>query len=146
MPCFGVRMFGGNAYNETTRRGSSSFAPTPFERLRPASSDRGAPDELPKGGTMSMKERQAALNHRMKAVRNDDAAQGSKFACECADLRCNATLELTGDERTRRTSSPSRFWVKPGHELETERVVERDARYSVVQVDATPFFVVSAPA
>jgi hypothetical protein len=95
---------------------------------------------------MTMKERQAALNHRLKAVRNDDAAQESKFACECADLRCNATLELTGDERARRKSSPSRFWVKPGHELETERVVETDARYSVVQVDATPFFVVSAPA
>jgi hypothetical protein len=95
---------------------------------------------------MSMKERQAALNHRLKAVRNDDAGQESKFACECADLRCNATLELTRDERTRRKSSPSRFWVKPGHELETERVVEMDARYSVVQVEATPFFVVSAPA
>jgi hypothetical protein len=36
--------------------------------------------------------------------------------------------------------------VKPGHELETERVIEADARYSVVQVDATPFFVISAPA
>jgi hypothetical protein len=95
---------------------------------------------------MSNKERQAALNHRLKAARNDDAAQGSKFSCECADLRCNAKLELTGEERTRRTSSPGRFWVKPGHELETERVVEADARYSVVQVDATPFFVVSAPA
>ena len=66
---------------------------------------------------MTMKEREAALNHRMKAVKNDQAAAGASFGCECADLRCNAKLELTEDERGRRSSRPSRFWVKPGHEL-----------------------------
>ncbi len=92
---------------------------------------------------MSMKERQVALNHRLKAVRNDEAGEGSSFGCECADLRCNARLELTEGERSRSRSSRSRFWVKPGHELENERVVETDARYSVVQLEAMPFFVVS---
>jgi hypothetical protein len=91
---------------------------------------------------MTVKERQAGLNHRLKAVRNDEARQGQGFGCECADLRCNALLELTEKERGQRRS-PSRFWVKPGHELVSERVVETDARYSVVQLEATPLYVVS---
>jgi hypothetical protein len=89
---------------------------------------------------MSMKERQAALNHRLKAVRNDER---SSFGCECADLRCNATLDLTEEERRRSRSNPSRFWVKPGHELENERVDETDARYTVVVLEALPFYIVS---
>lgn len=87
---------------------------------------------------MSMKERQVALNHRLKAVRNGEDSAGSGFGCECADLRCNARLELTEEELSRSRSSSSRFWVKPGHELESERVVETHARYSVVQLEAVP--------
>ena len=93
---------------------------------------------------MSMKERQAALNHRLKAVRNDEAGEGSTFGCECADLRCNARLELTGEERTRSRANPSHFWVRPGHELENERIVEAHERYSVVKLEALPFYVVPA--
>jgi hypothetical protein len=92
---------------------------------------------------MTVKERQAGLNHRLKAVRNDEARKGLSFGCECADLRCNATLELTGEERSRRGTSSSHFWVKPGHELGSERVVETDARYSVVQLETAPLFVIS---
>jgi hypothetical protein len=91
---------------------------------------------------MTVKERQAGLNHRVKAARNDDPGQEPRFGCECADLRCNASLELTEEERGRRRS-PGRFWVKPGHELVSERVVETDARYSVVQLEETPLFVIS---
>ena len=65
-----------------------------------------------------------------------------KERCECADLRCNAKLELTEDERGRRSSRPSRFWVKPGHELDTDHVVETDTRFSVVQLEAVPFYAV----
>ena len=92
---------------------------------------------------MTVKERQAGLNHRLKATRNDEAGEGSSFGCECADLRCNASLELTKDERSRGRSSSSRFWVKPGHELTSELVVETGARYSIVQLEATPLFVIS---
>lgn len=91
---------------------------------------------------MTIKEREAALNHRMKATKNDQAAAGSSFGCECADLRCNAKLELTADERVRRGSRPSRFWVKPGHELDTDHIVETDTRFSVVQLDGVPLYVV----
>jgi hypothetical protein len=94
---------------------------------------------------MSMKERQAALNHRLKAVRNDEADEGSSFGCECADLRCNARLELTGEERSRSRVNSSQFWVKPGHELDNEQIVETQARFCVVKLEAQPFYVVSAP-
>jgi hypothetical protein len=92
---------------------------------------------------MTMKERQAALNHRLKAVRNDEAGEGSSFGCECADLRCNARLELTAEEQQRSRTTSSRFWVKPGHELEHERIVETDRRYCVVQLEALPFYAIS---
>lgn len=87
---------------------------------------------------MSTRERQAALNHHLKAVRNDEADEAASFRCECADLRCNATLELRPEERSRSRSSRSRFWVRPGHELGNERIAETDVRYSIVQLEAVP--------
>jgi hypothetical protein len=92
---------------------------------------------------MTVKERQAALNHRLKAVRNDEAGEASSFGCECADLRCNARLQLTEEERRRSRSTPSRFWLKPGHALDHERIVEAHGRYCVVQLEALPFHVIS---
>lgn len=90
-----------------------------------------------------MKDRQAALNHRVKAAQNHEAEPGSTVRCECADLRCNATLELTDEEQRYRRSRPAWFWVKPGHELVgVEQVVEGTSRFSVVQLDATPFYLV----
>jgi hypothetical protein len=89
---------------------------------------------------MTMKDRQAALNHRVKASGNDEASAESILRCECADLRCNATLELTKKERSRRREHPGWFWVKPGHELSSlERVVDGCTRFSIVMPEATPF-------
>jgi hypothetical protein len=89
---------------------------------------------------MSLKERQAALNHRLKASQNKGASAGATLRCECSDLRCNATLELTREEMSRRRSCPGRFWIKPGHELANlERVVEGCDRFLVVQLEAAPF-------
>jgi hypothetical protein len=97
-----------------------------------------------KGSGMATNARVAALNHRLKAGLNDAAGDVSSLKCECADLRCNATLELTDEERTRRRTHAGRFWVRRGHELESvESVIEKSGRYAVVQLEATPFFVVS---
>ena len=85
---------------------------------------------------MSMKKLNASLNHRLKADGNSEAGPGSSFQCECADLRCNATLDLTREERSRSRSSSTRFWVRPGHELEREMVVETNARYCIVLAEA----------
>jgi hypothetical protein len=88
---------------------------------------------------MGLKEREAALNHRLKATKNDEAVPGSKLRCECADLRCNAMLELTDEERARRTARGSWFWVKPGHEpAHVAQVLEQSARFSVVRLESPP--------
>jgi hypothetical protein len=110
----------------------------------PASSIEALPDEASKREKpMGLREREAALNHRLKAAQNRDTEPGSSMRCECADLRCNATLELTQEERAYRLSRPGRFWVKAGHELGgVEQVVEETTRFSVVQLDATPLYVV----
>ena len=93
---------------------------------------------------MSVRERQAALNHRLKAAQNEEASPGSSLRCECADLRCNATFELTEEERSLRRSHPGWFWVKPGHELATlERVVEECKRFSIVRIGTTPLYLAS---
>lgn len=92
---------------------------------------------------LSSREREAALNHRLKAGRNEQRGEGADFVCECADLRCNATLELTPSEQVERRERPARFWVKPGHALiAVERVVAESDRYSIVVGDRAPLYVV----
>jgi hypothetical protein len=89
--------------------------------------------------------REAAQHHRLKAARNDERPEGSDLICECSDVRCNATLQITRVERTLRGARPTRYWVKPGHVLITlERVIEENDRYAIVEGDATPLYVVSA--
>jgi len=88
---------------------------------------------------MGNRERQAALNHQVKAARNDERGEGSEIGCECSDLRCNGTLQLSPEEVVQRRRNRKRFWVKPGHEhLGFERVVDRGAERVVVEMDATP--------
>ena len=89
---------------------------------------------------MSARERSAAANHRLKATRNEQRENGAEFVCECADLRCNATIALTPSERAERRGRPTfRFWVKPGHALMThDHVVEENDRYSIVVGDRGP--------
>jgi hypothetical protein len=83
------------------------------------------------------KARQAALNHRIKAARNDEKPEESDLTCECSDFRCCATLQLTDSERTFRSTRRAHFWVKPGHALiAVERVIEENDRYAIVEDDA----------
>jgi len=54
--------------------------------------------------------------------------------CECGKLECIEQLGLTVDEYRRLRAEPTRFAVKPGHELpDVERVVERHEGYFVVE-------------
>ena len=54
--------------------------------------------------------------------------------CECGKLECIEQIELTVDAYRELRADPTRFAVKPGHELPgVERVVERHERYFVVQ-------------
>jgi predicted ATPase len=91
--------------------------------------------------------------HRVKAARNralirdgyeridgeSDAGATAMLICECGDLRCNATLELTVAEYEAVRAVPIRFPIKPGHDIPSvERVVARHERYTVVQALAQP--------
>jgi hypothetical protein len=54
--------------------------------------------------------------------------------CECGKLECIEQIDLTVDEYRRLRADPTRFAVKPGHELpDVERVVERHEGYFVVE-------------
>jgi hypothetical protein len=65
--------------------------------------------------------------------RGTESARGAVFVCECGNLGCTATVELTIAEYELVRSSFDRFLVIPGHEIESvEDVVERHDRYLVV--------------
>jgi len=65
--------------------------------------------------------------------RGTEAAQGAVFVCECGNLGCTATVELTIADYEAVRSSFDRFLVIPGHEIESvEDVVERHDGYLVV--------------
>jgi hypothetical protein len=78
--------------------------------------------------------------HRVKASRNRAATGDAKLICECADLRCNATLAATAADYAKRSTGAHGFWVRPGHEIASlEHVVEQNEDYAVVQrFTATP--------
>lgn len=65
--------------------------------------------------------------------RGTNAAGAAVFVCECGNLGCNATVELTIVDYEQVRSGFDRFLVVPGHELpDIERVVERHGDYVVV--------------
>ena len=65
--------------------------------------------------------------------RGTESARGAVFVCECGNLGCTATVELTIAEYELVRSSFDRFLVIPGHEIESvEDVVERHDGYLVV--------------
>jgi hypothetical protein len=94
---------------------------------------------------MPIREHEVDLRHREKSARNRRATADDKLICECADLRCNATLAATAADYANRSSGPSGFWVRPGHEIPgLERVVQVNDDYAVVRkVVAAPVPAVS---
>jgi hypothetical protein len=72
------------------------------------------------------------VNERIRAVA--ETSEHMEFLCECADLDCTETLNLTVAEYERLRSSPVRFPIAIGHDFcEVENVVEENERYGVVQ-------------
>lgn len=56
------------------------------------------------------------------------------FICECSNTACAESLELTAEEYEAVRARPTRFVVKPGHQLAgIERVVEGNGRFLVVE-------------
>jgi hypothetical protein len=60
--------------------------------------------------------------------------QAVRFRCECAELDCNNTIQLTTGEYERLREHPRRFLVAPGHQLpDVETVVEAHPGYVIVE-------------
>ncbi|HVW47633.1 MAG TPA: hypothetical protein VHA76_11305, partial [Solirubrobacterales bacterium] len=65
--------------------------------------------------------------------RGTEAAQAAVFVCECGNLGCTATVEMTIAAYERVRSNFDRFLVVPGHQIDSvEDVVERHDGYLVV--------------
>jgi hypothetical protein len=76
------------------------------------------------------------LNERLKAYPAPLDQQFSEWICECADMTCSKSLELTIEEYEMIRAAPTRFVVAPGAEHvnpDIERVVQREKRYWVVE-------------
>jgi hypothetical protein len=72
------------------------------------------------------------VNERIESVMDD--AANPEFICECANMDCTKTLQLTIAEYEAVRESPARFPVAPGHIFpQFERVVEENERYMVVE-------------
>lgn len=57
-----------------------------------------------------------------------------EFICECANLQCVESLEMSVGEYEEVRRVPTHFAIKPGHELpEVERVVASNDRFVVVE-------------
>jgi hypothetical protein len=54
------------------------------------------------------------------------------FVCECLDPDCLAVIPLTLVEYTKLRSNEGRFAVTPGHEGDTDEVVQKNERFLVV--------------
>jgi hypothetical protein len=96
---------------------------------------------------MPAREHEIDQRHRTKAARNREAIGNATIICECADLRCNATLVATVADYAKRSHGARGYWVRTGHEIPVlEHVVEQNEDYAVVQkLGATPAYVVSTP-
>ena len=72
------------------------------------------------------------VNERIRLVA--ETSEHMEFVCECADLDCTQTLNLTMAEYERIRSSGVRFPVAIGHDFpEVENVVEENEGYVVVE-------------
>lgn len=54
--------------------------------------------------------------------------------CECTDARCTRVITLSLDEYVAVRDGRRGFMLVPGHERAGERVVERNERFSVVEL------------
>jgi hypothetical protein len=93
--------------------------------------------ETQDGGIQAVKgaRNQALWREVNERIRNVAETAGDvQFLCECADLECEQTLNLSMAEYERIRSSSVRFPVALGHVYEEiEDVVEENDRFAVVQ-------------
>jgi hypothetical protein len=76
------------------------------------------------------------INERLEAGLRQvrDTPDRLQFICECGDRECESSVALSFEEYEAVRSDSRRFLVVPGHVFpETERVIEANERYEVVE-------------
>jgi hypothetical protein len=76
------------------------------------------------------------VNERLEEVNAafNSMVDGAEFVCECADIDCVERIELSLQQYEAVRDVPTRFIVKPGHELaDEERVIESHGEYLIVE-------------
>jgi hypothetical protein len=74
------------------------------------------------------------VNERIAETARRFGSEEAEFVCECHDQTCVERVELKLADYDAVRESATRFILLPGHEHEPiERVVERRARYRIVQ-------------
>ncbi|MCW2920741.1 MAG: hypothetical protein JWL76_615 [Thermoleophilia bacterium] len=81
---------------------------------------------------------------RASAMAGATASQAFLMHCECADLDCHETVELTIEQYEQVRIEARRFVVVEGHEDESDQVVERVAGYLVIEKTGVEGRVVAA--
>lgn len=62
-----------------------------------------------------------------------------RFYCECSNTDCRERIELTAAEYDGLHTNRKRFVIRPGHDIpEIEHIVDRDAKYMVVEKEKVP--------
>jgi hypothetical protein len=75
-----------------------------------------------------------AVNEQVEELQGGRAAHLSDWVCECANVDCIATVELSLAEYEAVRRIPTHFLVHPGHVVpDVERVVTENDRYTVVE-------------
>jgi hypothetical protein len=81
-----------------------------------------------------------AVNEEIESLNRDLAEISDRtmhIVCECGKLTCSEQLSVPVTEYEDVRSDPALFLIVPGHEIpDTEDVVERTTRYSVVRKHA----------
>jgi hypothetical protein len=76
-------------------------------------------------------------NERLEQVGESFGAGLASFVCECGNLDCTQTIDLSRREYERVRAHASRFVIAVNHENpETESVIEQTSRFAVVETHA----------
>lgn len=81
-----------------------------------------------------------AANERLwERLKGLAGGQALPFICECSDAHCLATVELVLPAFERiRAEGGRQFFVLPGHESASDRIVRREDDHLLVEKPASP--------
>jgi hypothetical protein len=95
------------------------------------------PDALPEEQVALNEATARDINAAIEAGRLADDGT-SAFVCECGQLGCNATIDLTAAEYEEVRTDARRFAVARGHVTRVDEVIRDAGRYTIVAKHGRP--------